>query len=108
MSAKIYEMSPKGSAWLVFHREWKGGGSTTNWAFVFNYGSGLTAKEAWQHANLDGNPPFHEVLFEQLDPFPCERSVSASTKGLGERAAAAFEKLRERVKNNPNTPGLAG
>lgn len=101
MSAQIFYLSPKGSAWLVYHRAWKGGGSTTNWAFVFDYTKGLTAYEAWSKANLAGGPPFYEVITEQLEAFTGQGGASASTKDLTKRAQSAYEVLRERIRNNP-------
>lgn len=90
MSAKIYRFSPKGSAWLVYHRAWKGGDCTTNWAFVTNSGTGLTAFEAWQQAKLAGNPPFPDVVTIQLSEFP----ISVDTKRTKVDSEQAFAKLR--------------
>lgn len=70
MTAKIYHLSPKGSAWLVYYRKWAGGGCTTYWSFVFDYDTGLTAHEAWKAAILVGNPAFYEVITLQLDSYP--------------------------------------
>ena len=92
MSAKIYHLNPKGSAWLVHHRAWKGGGCTTHWAFVYNFHKGLTAMEAWQAANLPGSPPFYEVVTTQLGPFPCP-SVNTNPGRNRRRALEAFKKL---------------
>ncbi len=102
MSAKIFYLSPKGSAWLVYHRCWKGGGSTTDWAFVYNFHTGLTAHEAWSAANLKGNPPFYEVIVEQLEAFSPGK-LSVDTNELSDKAMAAFEKLRGRVHDNPRS-----
>jgi hypothetical protein len=87
-------LSPKGSAWLVYNRAWKGGGFTTNWAFVYDYRRGLTAVEAWHEANLAGNPPFCEVELFQLQPYTGNGGLSVDTKAIAERSATAFEKLR--------------
>lgn len=89
MSAKIYHISPKGSAWLVYHRLWKGGAFTTNWAFVTNRGVGLTAFEAWQLAKLAGNPSFPEVVTIQLAEYP----LSVDTKVTKVDAESAFARL---------------
>lgn len=121
MAAQIYFLSPKGSAWLIYHRCWKlassptaaekGGGVdpqtgrqnvSTNWAFVFNYETGLTAHEAWGKAQLAGNPPFCEVIVEQLEPYPNGRA-SVDTKGLNAKATMAFERLSILVQNNVNS-----
>lgn len=79
MVATIYHFPPKGSAWLVYHRLWKGGGCTTSWAFIFNETQGLTAYEAWQRSRLQGNPPFYEVIAVQLTPFPRVRPGAGSS-----------------------------
>jgi hypothetical protein len=94
MSAQVYYLSPKGSAWLVYYRLWKGGGCTTHWAFVFNHAIGLTAYEAWELAKLPGCPAFYEVITTQLSPF----QPSVDTNGaLKEQAFKSLEKLSERV-----------
>ncbi len=80
MTAKIYHLSPKGSAWLVYHRLWKDGGCTTFWAFVFDYESGITAYEAWQKTSLRGNPPYFECICIQLDEFPMQGDPNDNIK----------------------------
>jgi hypothetical protein len=87
MSAKIYQFTPKGSAWLVYYRRWVKGGCTTNWGMVFNYSEGLTSFEAWQAISLPGSPPFYEVITVQLDTFPStgkseQRAVNTSRKSI--------------------------
>jgi hypothetical protein len=101
MSAKVYDLTPKGSVWLVYHRHWKLGGCVTNWSFVFNYTQGLTAFEAWQISKLPNGPPFYEVVAVMLTEFS---GVSAGTKAemLTSRAQEAFNKLRQRVTDNDN------
>lgn len=96
MSDQVYSNSPKGSAWLVYHRLWKGGGCTTNWAFVFNYSVGLTAYEAWQRARLAGGPAFYEVVTTQLASFPLS---ALDTKPLSVNTRAALETHIRKVKS---------
>jgi hypothetical protein len=71
---------PKGTAWLVFHRRWLGGGSRTAWAFVYNFEAGLTAYEAWQATSLPGNPPYYETVVIQLAPYPAPTSGEAKAR----------------------------
>jgi hypothetical protein len=97
MPSPISFLSPKGSAWLVYHRCFKGGGVKTSWAFVFNYEKGLTCFEAWQRAELAGNPPYCDVIAEQLEVFP-SRVASVDTRALTEKAEIAFNRLRKLVR----------
>lgn len=92
MSAQILILSPKGSVWLVYHRQWRGGGETTDWALVQDYAKGLTAHEAWEKARLGGRPTFDSVNLVQLEPFPATKP-SDVTKPLAERAQEAFARL---------------